>query len=449
MKKILALALAMLLVLSVFSGCAAKQTAQPQTDAPAGASEPAAPAATDSDASDDQASQSEEKKTVKIFQFKVEIADQLLALADEYMQLHPEVEIVVESVDSTDYNTLLKTKFASGEAPDIFNNQGYTEFELWQSKLEDLSDQPWTANMAAFTKEGVSDADGRIYGLPLYLEGYQFCYNVKLFEKAGITELPRTLDELETVCTRLEDAGIPAIINSLGSWYNMGVFGANVAVAHQPDVKAFIENVTNGTETFEDNEIFNEWVDLVDLMLRHSYKDPLTTSFSDQISRMANEEAAITLCNNGAWLSFLQINPDIEVGYFPIPINNDADYNDVLFAGVSTYWVVNKESESKQEAKEFLDWLTSSERGQYYLVQEFGFVSGLTSIPAPEEYVGPLSAAVAEAVAEGKTLGWEWPRYPAGMTEEFGVGIQKYASGACTKEQMLEGFTQSWRNLAS
>ena len=144
----------------------------------------------------------------------------------------------------------------------------------------------------------------------------------------------------------------------------------------------------------------------------------------------------------------MQINPDIEVGYFSIPINNDADYNDVLFAGVSTYWVVNNESESKQEAKEFLDWLTSSERGQYYLVQEFGFVSGLTSIPAPEEYVGPLSAAVAEAVAAGKTLGWEWSRYPAGMTEEFGVGIQKYASGACTKEQMLEGFTQSWHNLA-
>ena len=446
MKKILALTLALLLVVAVFAGCAAKQQTNTAADAPASDTQTEQTPAETTESADTAASG--EKKNVKIFQFKVEIADQLSALAEEYIQLHPEINLVVESVDSTDYNTLLKTKFASGEAPDIFNNQGYTEFELWQSKLEDLSDQPWVADMAEFTKEGISDADGKIYGLPLYLEGYQFCYNVKLFEKAGITELPRTLDELEAVCTKLEDAGIPAIINSLGSWYNMGVFGTNVAVAHQPDVKAFIENVTNGTENFEDNEIFNEWVDLVDLMLRHSYKDPLTTSFSDQISEMANEEAAITLCNNGAWLSFLQINPEIEVGFFDVPINNDADYNDVLFAGVSTYWVVNKESESKEEAKEFLNWLMTSERGQYYLVQEFGFVSGLTSIPAPAEYVGPLSAAVAEAVADGNTLGWEWSRYPAGMTEEFGVGIQKYASGACTKQQMLEGFTQSWHNLA-
>lgn len=436
-KTITALILALLL--AVLAGCGGTGSTP---DAPQDNTRNDQPAQSESTAPN-----SGEKKTVKVFQYKVEIADQLLALADEYMALHPEIDLQVESVTSTDYNTLLKTKFASGEAPDIFNNQGYTEFELWKDKIEDLSDQSWVKDMASITTEGVSDENGHIYGLPLYLEGYNFCYNVKLFKQAGITKLPETLDELEAACQQLEDAGIPAIINSLGSWYNMGVFGANVAVAHQPDVNAFIAGVNAGTEKFEDNDIFNQWVDLVDLMVKHSYMDPLTTSFSDQISRMANEEAAITLCNNGAWLSFMDINPDIEVGYFNIPINNDAAYNNVFFAGVSTYWVVNKESSSKEEAKAFLDWLVTSERGQYYLVQEFGFVSGLTSIPAPEEYVGPLSAAVADAVASGNTLGWEWSKYPAGMTEEFGVGIQKYVSGACTKEEMLAGFTKSWQSL--
>lgn len=438
-KAILALVLALLL--AMLAGCGGTDATP---DAP-----PQDSTQNDQPAQNEPAAPSGEKKTVKVFQYKVEIADQLLALADEYMTLHPEIDLQVESVTSTDYNTLLKTKFASGEAPDIFNNQGYTEFELWKDRIEDLSDQPWVKDMAAITTEGVSDENGHIYGLPLYLEGYNFCYNVKLFEKAGITKLPETLDELDAVCQQLEDAGIPAIINSLGSWYNMGVFGANVAVAHQPDVNAFIAGLNAGTEKFEDNEIFDQWVDLVDVMVKHTYMDPLTTSFSDQMSRMANEEAAITLCNNGAWLSFMDINPDVEVGYFNVPINNDAAYNDVLFAGVSTYWVVNKESASKEEAKAFLDWLVTSERGQYYLVQEFGFVSGLTSIPAPEEYVGPLSAAVADAVASGKTLGWEWSKYPAGMTEEFGVGIQKYVSGACTKQEMLEGFTKSWQDLMS
>lgn len=433
-KTILALILALLLAALAGCGGPGSTPDAPQDGQPV-QNEPAAPG------------NSGEKKTVKIFQYKVEIADQLMALADEYMVLHPEIDLQVESVTSTDYNTLLKTKFASGEAPDIFNNQGFTEFALWKDKIEDLSDQSWVKDMASITTEGVSDENGHIYGLPLYLEGYNFCYNVKLFEDAGIAKLPETLEELDAVCQQLEDAGIPAIINSLGSWYNMGTFGTNVAMAHQPDVNAFIAGLNAGTENFEDNDIFNQWVDLVDVMVKHTYMDPLTTSFSDQMSRMANGEAAITLCNNGAWLSFMDINPDVEVGYFNIPINNDAAYNNVLFAGVSTYWVVNKESASKEEAKAFLDWLVTSERGQYYLVQEFGFVSGLTSIPAPEEYVGPLSAAVADAVAAGNTLGWEWSKYPAGMTEEFGVWIQKYVSGACGRQEMLEGFTQSWQNL--
>ena len=79
MKKILALALAMLLVLAVFAGCAAKQTTQQTADTPADApkSDPAADAASDTE----QPAASGEKKTVKIFQYKVEIADQLLALA--------------------------------------------------------------------------------------------------------------------------------------------------------------------------------------------------------------------------------------------------------------------------------------------------------------------------------------------------------------------------------
>lgn len=435
MKKFAALTLSMALILLCLSGCGSGTNNSSENNSAKNTS------------SDTQEGETSEKKTLKIFQYKVEIADQLLELADEYMELHPEIDLQIESVTSNDYNTLLKTKFVSGEAPDIFNNQGATEFTLWKDNIENLSDQPWVSDMAELTKEGISDEEGNIYGLPLYLEGYNFVYNTKLFAEAGITEVPTTLAELEDVCIQLENAGIPAIILPLNDWYNMGVFGANVAMAHQNDVNAFIDGLNSGTETFQDNEVFEEWVNLVDVMVEHAYLDPLTTTFADQISQMANEEAAITLANNGCWLSLLEINPDIQVDFFNVPINDDAAYNDVLFAGVSTYWVVNKNSPVKEEAKEFLEWLVTSERGRYYLVEEFGFVSGLTSIEAPEEIVGPLSAAVAEAVQAGKVLGWEWPKYPAGMTEELGVNIQKYVSGQCTAQEMLAGFDTSWQNL--
>ena len=143
-----------------------------------------------------------------------------------------------------------------------------------------------------------------------------------------------------------------------------------------------------------------------------------------------------------------ELNPEVEVDFMPIPINNDPVYNDVLYAGPSTYWVVNKESEVKEEAKEFLNWLVSSERGRHYLSEEFAFVCGLTSIPVADEFVGPLGVATANAVANDKALGLEWSKYPDGMTVEFGTWIQKYIADQCTKEEMLEGFTNSWLSLA-
>lgn len=433
MKKLLA----MLLVLSMALACV-------------GCAQEAAPAETaDAPAQEAQAdAKSGEKKTVRIFQFKVEIADQLQALAEEYMELHPEIDLQVESVSSDDYDTLLKSKFASGEAPDIFNNEGFGELNLWLEKLEDLSDQPWVADMGSTTIDGCSDENGAIYGLPLYIEGVGLCYNTKLFEKAGITEIPTTLEGLEAACQKLEAANIPCFVVSAADWYNPGVFVANVAMAHQPDVDAFIDAINAGTTTFQDNAEFNQLVDFIDLMKKYPHLDPMTTTFSDQMSRIANEEAAMTVTVNGCWLSFMELNPEVEVDFMPIPINNDPVYNDVLYAGPSTYWVVNKESEVKEEAKEFLNWLVSSERGRHYLSEEFAFVCGLTSIPVADEFVGPLGVATANAVANDKALGLEWSKYPDGMTVEFGTWIQKYIADQCTKEEMLEGFTNSWLSLA-
>ena len=92
----------------------------------------------------------------------------------------------------------------------------------------------------------------------------------------------------------------------------------------------------------------------------------------------------------------------------------------------------------KEEAKDFLEWLVTSERGQYYLTEVFGFVPGLSTMSVSEEQVGPLSAAVSEAIVNGKTLGWEWPKYPNGAADDIGDAIIEYAAGRLDRVQFLE-----------
>jgi raffinose/stachyose/melibiose transport system substrate-binding protein len=67
----------------------------------------------------------DDKIVVDLFQGKVEIADQLKALTDEYTKENPNVTFNIETVGGgADGSAALKAKFASNKAPDIFMNDG-------------------------------------------------------------------------------------------------------------------------------------------------------------------------------------------------------------------------------------------------------------------------------------------------------------------------------------
>ena len=380
--------------------------------------------------------ESEDQKTIRICQYKVEIADDIQRMAEEYEDLTG-IKVEVESLSSDNYDTILRTKFAGNEAPDIFNNEGYLQLEAWTDHLEDLSDEPWVKDMIPLTVEGAS-INGKIYGLPLYLEGFGFCYNTDIFEEIGITELPMTLSEFDALCTKLEEAGYAAIGLPFGSSYNPGRYMANVAIAHQENPTEFIEAACRGEVDFVNNEIMNDWVDFLDVCLKHAYGNPLDLDFAGQMSTFAFGENAITMANNGAWITFMEMNPELGTGYMVVPINEDPEFNDVLYAGVSTYWVVNKDSAVKEEAKDFLEWLVTSERGQYYLTEVFGFVPGLSTIQATEEALGPMSATISNAIADGRALAWEFPKYPNGAADAIGDAIIEYAAGELDRTSLLK-----------
>ncbi len=55
--------------------------------------------------------------------------------------------------------------------------------------------------------------------LPWTYENLGLIYNIELFEKAGITELPDTMDELEAACEKLSAAGItPFALAAKETW---------------------------------------------------------------------------------------------------------------------------------------------------------------------------------------------------------------------------------------
>lgn len=396
----------------------------------------------------DQASGGGKKATIKILNYKVEIAEQFNRLKAEYEASHPDVKLQIETVGGgSDTAAALKAKFAANDQPDIFTIGGFSDRDTWLEHLEDLSDQPWVNDLIDVSKEPMTK-DGKLYGMPIGIEGYGFVYNKDLFAKAGITETPKTLSQLEEAAKKLKAAGITPFSNGYQEWWVLSMHNLNVGFAHaKPSPDEFISGLNKGTAKFKGDPVFEQWTKLLDLTLKYGNKNPLTTDYNSQVTLFAKGEAAMMQQGNWTQVQINGINPNIKVGLLPIPINEDAAQNDKLFVGVPSNWVVYNKSKVKAEAKEFLNWLVSSEEGKKYITKEFKFIPALKTITADPKDLGEIAGDIMKYSKENKVLSWNFAKFPDGAAQEMGASMQAYIGGQKTKDQMFDEFNATWDKL--
>ncbi|USK34454.1 ABC transporter substrate-binding protein [Bacillus sp. F19] len=426
MKRFLLLCMSLVFVFGIMAGCSSKETAK------------------DGESGGDSKS-GDEVVTLNFFQFKVEIADQLQEMIKEFEAEHPNIKVKLETVGGgADYGAALKAKFASGEEPDIFNNGGFKELELWKEKLADLSGEPWVEHVLPIGKVPMTDADGKLYGMPVNLEGYGFVYNKDLFKKAGITEPPKTIDELKAAAKKLEAKKITPFSAGYGEWWVIGQHLLNIPFAQQEDPEAFIAGLYDGSEKIPGNKQFKEFKEVLDTELKYANDNPLTTDYNTQVTLFASGETAMLQQGNWTENMITEINPEINMGFLPIPISND-DSAGNLPVGVPNNWVLNKNSEHLEEAKTFLNWMVSSETGKRFITEEFAFIPAFDNIePAG---LGDLGTSILDYSKEEKTIPWTWFKWPDGANKEFAAAIQEYAAGKIDYDTLLERFQTSWDNL--
>lgn len=387
---------------------------------------------------------------VDLFNGKVEIADQLKALTDQYTQEHPNVTFNIETVGGgADGSAALKAKFASNKAPDIFGNGGYQEAITWKDKLEDLSDQPWVKDAYESALVPMT-IDGKIYGQPVNLEGYGFAYNMELFEKAGITDLPTTFSELEAASEKLQEAGITPFSIGYAEWWVLANHGLNVPFAYQQqEDENFIQSLNDGTGKIADSDYFNKYLDLVDLTIKYGNKNSLTTDYNTQVTLFATGETA--MIQQGNWIQPMldKITPNMEVGFIPMPLSDDEAQSDKLMIDVPTNWVVHNGAPDadKEAALDFLNWMVTSDTAKTSLVEDFKYVPAFKTIEASAEDIGPLGAELQKYSQEGKTYTWQFMKYPDGAGQEFGATMQAYVGEQKTREEVLEALDETWFKL--
>lgn len=178
-------------------------------------------------------------------------------VADNYAKENPDLDFSyeVESItDRASYLQKLKILASSNELPEWFESDPDTFFA---SLVE--NDQVY--NMGDLYDElGVSDKFFNIakeyVKLPgsdeIYLIAWQanaeyFFYNKDLFAQAGITEVPKTMDELLDTCKALKDAGITPITTLGSDWPVLRYFAM---IPFRQSGNDYLEKACAGTESW-------------------------------------------------------------------------------------------------------------------------------------------------------------------------------------------------------
>ena len=403
---------------------------------------------TSSSTSSGSTAKSDGGKTVKIFQLKVEINDQLQALAKKYEE-EKGVKVDIQSVGGgADYGASLKAEFAKGaeSEPDVFMIQGAGDYGIWKHKIDDLSDQGWIKDAVKGTLDTVT-FDKKVYGMPAATEGYGLAYNKAILDKAGID--PKSLDTFDKLKAAFEkldskkaELGLDNVLSytTKETWVT-GNHTFNIPFATQENPAQFAKDYIDKKVDVVNNKQFNDWMNLVELMCKYSGGKTLDTiDYSNQVGNFALGKTAFIQQGNWIASDLKNLKADFDMGFAPLAINNDTKVSGSIPVGVPMYWVVNKDSKVNKEAKAFLDWMVSSKTGQEALVKDMNMIPAFTNFTVESD--NALNKSISEYNKAGKTLPWAFTNFPDGFTmNNVGPIFSKFLTtdmGAQAKKDMLQ-----------
>lgn len=435
MKKIICLVLAIILLLSMASGCSVSQNDSTSSDV--------------LDSADDVSTENEDEPTVeketnvviKGYGFTAGYTGVVEQFVPAFNSLEPNVSIDWEIAGEDPY-TVLKTRFASDEAPDIFD-LAPGDLAAWSEYCADLSNEPFVSNLQLNSKESVT-MDGKVLGFPYAVEGNGFLYNKDLFEQAGIAQVPTTLDELEEACIKLEAAGIQPFGEAWKEWgFLMHILGTTFA--YEDNEQEVCDKLNSGELKLADLSYIDNFFRLFDLTLDYGKgAESIGYGVVDQMADFASGKMAMV--KQGTWMTdyLYSTNPEINVGLFPVPLTNDASQTKLMVA-TTRYLVLNKDSENLEEAKAFLDWFYNNIKT--YVVDGVRIAAPYDGLDISN--LGPLNEDMFTYLENGKTYPSIGSTYwPSGFHVDIATPLQAYAAGAIDKDEAIAQLQQLYDSRA-
>lgn len=449
LNKLMALGLAVVLTTTSLTGCRFGFASDPDDDSGTEKAEPI-------DMSVDTFSYdtSLEGTTITLLNSKAEIQtalEEMGTVFEEKSGVHIDVMPVTEG-DSP--YTKVVNMYNSGSAPTLAILDTTDVEALAEEKALDLSNEEWVEEAGEYTTE----INGKIYSLPLCVEGKGIIYNKKVIEDTlggsfDPTEI-RTLSDFENFLEKLGDAGMEKPISlakedwSLGAHHLQYLYetydGTSEGAAEA------VEKLEDGTLKLKDYNRMNQFLDMFDVLKKYNVAkaDPLGADYDEMAIDLVDGKTAFWFNGNWAWPNLQEAGArnDDEYGFLPYFMNDDEDdfVNTKIQAAPSKQIMLDgKQSTQNQQAaaKEFLNWIVFSEIGQQMLVKTCNLIPPFKN--NPNEPQDPLSRDIYHRVQNDGAYNAA-AIVPNDHWSVLGAAMQKYLAGRCDREELIEAIQDYW-----
>ena len=281
------------------------------------------------------------------------------AIVDSFNSSRDDVQVEIVSYGK-DYQSLMKTKMAANDLPDLFTTHGWA-VALYGDYLEPLNDRSWTEHLIPEIKSTVTDYDGNIVALPMDIDITGLICNDDVLAASGIKSRPVTLDEFLEDCEKIKEAGYtPIHIAGKDSSDVAGLFSRiSLSILTMSKTQNYAEELLDGTFDWTKYDEVGQFVlNLVDK--GYTNVDYLTADKSGTYRGLAQNKVAFAFQSNLTIAEVKKLNPDANVSMMEIPGYTEGD-DSFLISGERDAVGVWKDSAHLDAALEFIDYLAKPE----------------------------------------------------------------------------------------
>lgn len=263
------------------------------------------------------------------------------------------------------WRDLLKVKLDANEAPDIFCADAdplslYSRLRPDENCL-DLTDQEFVKRMDPSVLPSISH-ENKVYAITFPGKKiWVYCYNKQIFADLGL-EIPKTYEEFKDVCQKIKDAGITPVYEATqNGWHQvLPLFETGPMYENKYDdlYKKLNNNEMNIAEIEELELIITQLQEFADLGFYGT--DFLSNSIEGDREAFANGEVAMSLQGIG-WPAEVESQyPETKdnIGIFVMPW---ADNQVLGINPASNAYFANSKSKYKEEVLKFFEFLARPE----------------------------------------------------------------------------------------